>query len=137
MTAPQRTRTGRVLTERTYEVPYKLPPELSPNGRAHWRTKARLTSQIRWAAAMTARANPIAITGNAVRYRVEVGLTNRQWAKNPDGDNVAANLALKAARDGFADALTDHDDSEWECLGVTAVKDPANKGFIRFVISAG
>lgn len=84
-----------------------IPPrELTPNGRAHWGTKAKLTKQVRFLGAAKARSMdwPKQMKGGP-RRRITITM-RRPRRLDPD----AAAMSYKAFIDGLADAgvlLTD------------------------------
>jgi crossover junction endodeoxyribonuclease RusA len=81
-------------------VTLPLPPkELSPNARAHWRKKSAAVKAYRALA-----ANAVRLVGRVPRWEgaTMTAVVYMPDARTPDDDNAAA--ALKAARDGIADA---------------------------------
>jgi crossover junction endodeoxyribonuclease RusA len=110
-------------------VTLPLPPrELSPNGRPHWRVKAKRTAEYRKRSAEEAM---VAAWENAVARRSmpwsEVSVEVRYFHKTiafQDRDNILA--SLKAAFDSFVDAGVLTDDRDVTYLPVVRAKDSAN-----------
>ena len=96
---------------------------LTPNGRCHWRTKARLTKIHRQRAMLETMAMMGAREVAPVfsRYLLEFYWPTR--AKRDD-DNAAA--SCKAYRDGIADALRVDDHGLVMCAGPAMLHDAKN-----------
>lgn len=92
------------MTSRTLRFDWPQPP-LTANQRLHWRTRARLTSDVRQAAAWQAAASKFPQT-----TRLDVSLT---WVvkdkRRRDADNIVP--TLKALCDGLVDAGIVPDDT--------------------------
>ena len=106
----------------TIELP--LPDsKLTPNGRCHWRTKARVTKVHRQRARleMLARMGRAEVLPVFSRYLLEFYWPTRA---RRDDDNAAA--SCKAYRDGIADALRIDDHTLRMCAGPAMLHDPIN-----------
>jgi hypothetical protein len=104
--------------------------QYGPNGRAHWRKRARYVKEIREQAGWIAKAAGLTLTP-PVRFRVTVGLLARQVAQPMDQLNLHGHYGIKAAIDGLADVLTGGEDAGWECIEIRTEPDPANLGYIE------
>lgn len=95
------------------------PASLSPNGRAHWRTKAADAKQVRRDAhLLTWREQQGIITTDDTRWPAASMRICWMFAgRQPDDDNVIARL--KPVRDGIADAGLVADDGLIRVEGVT------------------
>ena len=91
-------------------LPYLRPP-LSLNDRPHWRTRARITKQLRAETATLARAHRV---GRHQRIHVEL-VYRPAYARHRDADNTVP--TLKPCIDGLVDAGVIPDDTpehvEW------------------------
>lgn len=114
-TTPARTDAPRTLTVRL-PLPWPL---LTPNTRLHWAERARYTKQQREAGALYVRQAIVAATWPdlpivarfAGRVRLDVTVYPRPRMQVHDDDNFWA--ALKATRDGLADAGLVADDRQF------------------------
>lgn len=97
---------GAVMSERSVTLVLPLPsPLLTPNVRMHWRERARHVKAQRqyalWAVPWDTAVEEL--FDGAQRIRLDVEIRPRPRMKRHDDDNLWA--ALKATRDGIADAL--------------------------------
>lgn len=81
-----------------FEIPIKTVSEA--NGREHWAAKARRVKQHRGAALLMTKRAILSTIGESIAMRVEL---IRVSPRSLDTDNLTS--ALKATRDGIADAL--------------------------------
>lgn len=107
-TAKQEPDICRLCDVVTLELPHP-PASLSPNGRAHWRVKARDAAQVRQDAAMLVRqaiweAGDVGHPWPAATMDIHWRFSGRQ----PDSDNTVSRC--KNVRDGIADACLVSDD---------------------------
>lgn len=109
-------------------IPLPFPHKaLWPNGRAHWRTKAREVKKHRqWAKLATLAALPRCFKWNGEPIKLRYTITPKT-AHAIDRDNVVA--ALKSYQDGIADALGVND-SAFAVPEVTFAK-PAKPGGVQ------
>lgn len=99
---------------------------LSPNGRSHWRTKARIASEARsaahWLAKDAARKIKADLPWQAATYNIHVRF---KTARFQDQDNLIA--SLKPTLDGMCDAIG-MNDRNLTLGSYTASKDAKNSG---------
>ena len=95
-----------LIAERSCDLILTLPirTKSEANGREHWHAKAKRVQQQRWVSFASVRT---AISGLKFRTPLVVLLT-RVGQRQLDDDNLAG--ALKAVRDGIADAFDSKDD---------------------------
>jgi len=106
-----------MLRQERFEVRLPLPPlALSPNGRTHWRTRARLVTQHRgeakWRAleALGYAYNPVPLFPAGTVVRVTAWVYRPKRRKRMDDDNFKA--SCKAYLDGLTDAGVWADDKQ-------------------------
>jgi len=107
--------------------------QYGPNGRAHWRKRARYVKEIREQAGWLAKAAGVTLVP-PVRFRVTVGLLKRQVSQPMDQLNLHGHYGIKAAIDGLADVLTDGEDRDWHCVEITTEPDERNLGYIEIEV---
>lgn len=117
----------------TFRVIAPVTQQYGPNGRAHWRKRDRYVREVREQARWLARAARIDLTP-PVRFRVTVGLTNRQVSHPMDQLNLHGHYGIKAAIDGLADVLTNGEDRDWQCVEIMTEPDGRNLGYIEVTI---
>jgi hypothetical protein len=91
------------------ELDFGLPKELSPNGRAHWRTKYKLSQALKDSVYYRARDYNV-IDPAVVKYH------HRWCGRSPDEDNFIA--SMKPALDGLVKAGVLVDDGPSHLKGI-------------------
>lgn len=118
----------------TVDIPAQLDRRITPNGRAHWRTKYRLTQDLKDTTALACRAAGLLDRAPArppVRVSYWIGLAKGR--KRLDEDNCVA--ALKPVQDAIAQAIG-VDDRHFTVGTVAQHRDPDGLGFIRVCIES-
>lgn len=110
--------------------------QYGPNGRAHWRKRALYVKEIREQAGWLAKAAGLTLAP-PVRFRVTVGLLNRQQPQPMDQLNLHGHYGIKAAIDGLADVLTEGEDAGWHCVEIRTEPDERNLGYIEIEVEPG
>lgn len=117
-------------------VPKGVIAKYGPNGRVHFRDRHQYTAHIRrqseWIAGAIYRGEPLF---GAVPFYVVIGLNKRQLSKPMDELNLHGHLAIKAAIDGVADAVSGGEDGKWICDGVFTTEDEANIGYVELIVA--
>jgi len=141
VTAPQRTRTGRVLTCRIPATPHKL---LNPNtsrisqaerAKLDWPLPMKTSNVIKFAlrrelreATMLAAMNDRPAKPMAGPVVLRFVIAYERGRKVLDFDNAIA--TLKGAIDGLVDAGYMRDDDQVTGIYLEQIKDPAGQGYI-------
>ena len=92
---------GAVVQRITIDIPHP-PASLSPNGRAHWRDRARDTKHMRMISDMLTCAAMGCADINEPWPAARMAIHWRFAGVRPDSDNIVARC--KSVRDGIADA---------------------------------
>lgn len=133
------------MTSLTVVVPGTPPRALSPNGRAHWGTVAKLTRRARADAATATRAAVLAAMAAGTMLLDLVfdaggpiwvdALVRWEPRRNMGADDDNLWASLKAWRDGAADGLG-VDDRRFALGTLREERDPAGRGEVVLVLTA-
>lgn len=119
----------------TVTIPLQLDRRVTPNGRAHWGTKKRLTDEMR----QTTTLSMLAVVTQAQRGQVrrlpltlDYEIRHGKGRRRMDVDNIIA--SLKPVQDAISSVLG-VDDKHFTLGTMTQTRDPTGRGEIVVTIT--